>query len=90
MKAGDKARAEALKAEVAAPQGLHRLGRGDRAPASTRELDAALAAIPNMPLDEVPDGKDEHGNVEMRALGREARTSTSSRASISTSASGSG
>ncbi len=28
------------------------------------ELDKELAQIPNMPLDEVPDGKDEHGNVE--------------------------
>ncbi len=28
-----------------------------------------LAVIPNMPLDDVPDGKDEHGNVEVRRWG---------------------
>ncbi|MCX7346583.1 MAG: serine--tRNA ligase, partial [Alphaproteobacteria bacterium] len=30
------------------------------------ELRALLAAIPNIPFDDVPDGKDETGNVEMR------------------------
>ncbi len=33
------------------------------------ELDKELAQIPNMPLDEVPDGKDEHGNVEHHKCG---------------------
>ncbi|MCC6779253.1 MAG: serine--tRNA ligase [Hyphomicrobiales bacterium] len=33
------------------------------------ELDAALAQVPNLPLDEVPDGKDEHGNVEHHRYG---------------------
>ena len=33
------------------------------------ELDAKLAVIPNMPLAEVPDGKDEHDNKEMRKVG---------------------
>ncbi len=32
-------------------------------------LDAELAAIPNLPLAEVPDGKDEHDNVEVRRHG---------------------
>jgi len=32
-------------------------------------LDAHLAALPNLPADEVPDGKDEHGNVEIRRWG---------------------
>jgi seryl-tRNA synthetase len=32
-------------------------------------LDAELAAIPNLPLAEVPDGKDERDNVEMRRHG---------------------
>src|SRR5215831_17106346 len=31
--------------------------------AAARVLDDALAWIPNLPLPEVPDGKDEHGNV---------------------------
>jgi seryl-tRNA synthetase len=33
------------------------------------ELDAALAQVPNLPLDEVPDGTDEHGNVEHHRFG---------------------
>jgi len=33
------------------------------------ELDAALAQIPNLPLAEVPDGADEHGNVEHHKFG---------------------
>jgi seryl-tRNA synthetase len=33
------------------------------------ELDAALAQIPNLPLSEVPDGADEHGNVEHHKFG---------------------
>jgi len=37
--------------------------------AASQELDAALAAIPNLPLDDVPDGVDEHGNVEHHRFG---------------------
>ena len=33
------------------------------------ELDDALAEIPNLPLDEVPDGKDEKDNVEHHRFG---------------------
>src|ERR1700730_2517918 len=33
------------------------------AKAADEELATRLAAIPNLPLDEVPDGVDEHGNV---------------------------
>src|ERR1700741_1280646 len=33
------------------------------------ELDSALAQIPNLPLAEVPDGTDEHGNVEHHKFG---------------------
>ena len=33
------------------------------------ELDKELAQIPNMPLDDVPDGSDEHGNVEHHKSG---------------------
>jgi seryl-tRNA synthetase len=32
-------------------------------------LDAELAAIPNLPLDDTPDGKDENDNVELRRHG---------------------
>ena len=33
------------------------------------EIDTLLAGIPNIPLDEVPDGKDEHDNTLVRAVG---------------------
>jgi seryl-tRNA synthetase len=33
-------------------------------------LEKELAQIPNTPLDEVPDGKDEHDNVEYRVWGK--------------------
>lgn len=33
------------------------------------ELAKELAAIPNLPLDEVPDGVDEHGNVQRHVFG---------------------
>jgi seryl-tRNA synthetase len=33
-------------------------------------LDLELAAIPNLPLDDTPDGKDENDNVEVRQQGR--------------------
>ena len=36
---------------------------------ASAELDDALARIPNLPLDDVPDGVDEHGNVEHHKFG---------------------
>jgi seryl-tRNA synthetase len=35
-----------------------------------QELAKELAAIPNLPLDEVPDGTDEHGNVQRHVFGK--------------------
>ncbi len=62
-KAKDEARAQTLMAEVAAlKEGAPAL---DAAAAEAgKALDAALAAIPNLPGEEVPEGADEHGNVE--------------------------
>ncbi len=37
------------------------------------EIEAILAAIPNIPADDVPDGKDEHDNVEQRKWGAPKR-----------------
>ncbi len=72
MAAGEKDRAEALKAEVAAMkrrlQELEEAAREKEA-----ELRAALAALPNIPLDEVPDGEDESANVEVRREGEPPR-----------------
>ena len=68
----DRDRAEALKAEVAALKDALPAAEAEEK-AITAELDAALAAIPNTPLPEVPVGADEHGNVEVRRYG-EPRT----------------
>ncbi len=42
---------------------------GERAGAAEAELEAALATIPNLPADDVPDGADEGANVEIRRWG---------------------
>ncbi len=69
MKAGDKAKAEALKAEVASLKDF--IAGGEEAERQiNQKLTDALAAIPNIPFDEVPDGVDEHGNVEVRRVGQ--------------------
>ncbi|MDZ3838035.1 MAG: serine--tRNA ligase [Rhodospirillales bacterium] len=41
----------------------------ERARLAEAELDAALAALPNLPADDVPDGADESANVELRRWG---------------------
>ena len=70
MRAGDSARAEELKLEV---QGIKEFIQNGEA--RERELDKALsdalAVIPNIPLDDVPVGKDEHDNVKVREWGTE-------------------
>jgi seryl-tRNA synthetase len=68
MKKGDKARAETIKAEVAALKESIAQKEEDERQLSAR-LNEELAGIPNIPLDEVPDGVDEHGNVEVRRWG---------------------
>ena len=68
MKLGDKARAESLKAEMVALK--ETIAAGESAERSIdQQLIGALAVIPNLPLDEVPDGKDETGNREVRRWG---------------------
>jgi seryl-tRNA synthetase len=67
-KAKDEARAAKLMAEVAElkttmPQ------LEATAKAADEELAKELAAIPNLPLDEVPEGVDEHGNVQRHVFG---------------------
>ena len=69
MGQGDKEKAEALKAEVAEikasmPQW------DDAASAAGSELDDLLATLPNLPADDVPDGKDEADNVEVHQWGK--------------------
>ena len=67
-KAKDDARAAKLMAEVAElkttmPQ-LEAVAK-----AADEELATALSAIPNLPLGEVPNGVDEHGNVQRHVFG---------------------
>ena len=68
MKKGEKERAEAIKSEVAALKDAIAKSEDDERQLTTK-LNDMLAAIPNIPLDEVPDGADEHGNVEVRRWG---------------------
>ena len=64
----DLALAEQLKAEVAAlKEQVPALEAEEKA--AVEALNAQLSAIPNTPLDEVPDGADEHGNVLLHAHG---------------------
>jgi seryl-tRNA synthetase len=65
---GDTAAAEALKAEVAAlKEGLPALEEEDRNLGAA--IEAQLAALPNIPADDVPEGTDESGNVEVARWG---------------------
>ena len=62
--------ADALMAEVAALE--ESLKKGE---ALAAELDAELTrrleVLPNLPFDDVPEGADEHGNVEIRRVGNQ-------------------
>jgi seryl-tRNA synthetase len=68
-KAKDEPRAAKLMAEVAE---LKTTMPELEAAAKTadEELAKELAAIPNLPLDEVPNGTDEHGNVQRHVYGK--------------------
>jgi seryl-tRNA synthetase len=67
-KSNEEATAQALLAEVARLKTeIPALEAQEKK--LSQELDDALAQIPNLPLDEVPDGKDEHGNVEHHRFG---------------------
>ena len=67
-KAKDDARANALMAEVNELKvKMPELEQASKDADVT--LQNSLATIPNLPLDEVPDGADEHGNVEHHKFG---------------------
>jgi seryl-tRNA synthetase len=68
-KAKDETRANHLMAEVAELK--TRMPELEAAAkAADEELTRELAAIPNLPLDEVPDGTEEHGNVQHHVFGK--------------------
>jgi seryl-tRNA synthetase len=65
MRDGDTEKAEALKAEVAQIKGdMPALESDEKALAE--QLQDALARIPNLPADDVPEGEDESDNVEQK------------------------
>jgi seryl-tRNA synthetase len=67
-KAKDEPRAAKLMAEVAELKTtMPQLELA--AKTADEELAKELAEIPNLPLDEVPDGRDEHGNVQHHVFG---------------------
>ena len=68
MAQGDKDTAEALKAEVAELK-TTMPAMEEEARTAAAELDAVLAALPNIPADDVPIGDDEDGNVELTRWG---------------------
>jgi seryl-tRNA synthetase len=65
----DAALADKLKAEVASLKDAITSGE-ENEKILTKELNDALSIIPNLPLDIVPNGKDEHDNVEVRTWGQ--------------------
>ncbi|MGF6311718.1 seryl-tRNA synthetase [Bradyrhizobium sp. i1.8.4] len=68
-KAKDEGRAAKLMAEVAELKTtMPQLELA--AKSSDDELTRELSSIPNLPLDEVPDGTDEHGNVQHHVFGK--------------------
>jgi len=67
-KSKDEEKAKGLLIEVAALKESIPGMEAEEKKAS-KELDDALAEIPNLPLDDVPDGKDESDNVERHRFG---------------------
>lgn len=68
-KAKDEARAQELMAEIAAiKESMSK--REEEQREAEKAFDAALAEIPNVPFDDVPDGKDASANVERHTVGK--------------------
>jgi seryl-tRNA synthetase len=67
-KSKNEAKAKDLMAEVSALKDSLPAMEADEKKAS-KQLDVALAEIPNLPLDDVPDGKDADDNVEHHRFG---------------------
>jgi seryl-tRNA synthetase len=68
----DEAKAQALMAEVEGLKG-ELAAQGEVEANAKTELDEILARLPNLPGDDVPQGKDEHDNVEVRRTGTPKR-----------------
>jgi len=72
MGAKDTELADKLKAEVTQLKDALQAGEEEERKFNA-ELNAALSAIPNLPLDDVPEGADENDNVEVRKWGEPAK-----------------
>ncbi|WP_338424708.1 serine--tRNA ligase [Sphingopyxis kveilinensis] len=68
MARGDKDGAEKLKDEVTGLK-FQLVGQEQEERDQQAALEAMLAALPNLPADDVPDGEDEAGNVEISRWG---------------------
>lgn len=68
MGAGDKDKAEVLKAEVGDLKAIIQSGEEEERRID-EQLNAILSTLPNLPLAEVPAGKNEADNVEVRRVG---------------------
>ena len=68
----DKAAGEAARAEARALGDEVKAREGELTVAEA-EIEQLLLLVPNPPADSVPDGKDEHGNVEVRQWGEKPR-----------------
>jgi len=67
-KAKDEEKAKGLLIEVAAlKESIPAMEAQEKA--ASKELEGALAEIPNLPLDDVPDGKDANDNIEHHRFG---------------------
>ena len=73
--AKDNATADKLMAEVAALKETIAAGEAKER-ALDKSLVDALSVIPNIPLADVPDGKDEHANKEVRRVGEPPKLAT--------------
>jgi seryl-tRNA synthetase len=68
MKAKDESEVQMLKEEVAECKSSITTLEGEQREVD-EEIEMALAEIPNLPLDDVPEGADEHGNVQRHVFG---------------------
>jgi seryl-tRNA synthetase len=64
----DEALAASLMADVATAKETIETAGAEEA-AATRDRDDLLARLPNIPLEDVPEGADEHGNKVLRTVG---------------------
>jgi len=72
MKAGNSELAESLKEDVAVAKAVMEKAEQTEKEAE-EERDQILYGLPNIPLDEVPEGSDEHGNIEQHRWGEPKR-----------------